>query len=395
MAKTLKTGKDLICYSHLRWGFVYQRPQHLMSRFAADRRVFFIEEPEYVEAEKPGIRRVSDRSGVNVVTPLLPRQTAPEKSSRMILRLLEDFFADERIRNHVAWFYTPMALDSCPGTPASTTVYDCMDELSLFRGAPQQLLDREQQLLHLCDLVFTGGVSLYEAKRRRHPHVYAFPSSVDYAHFAQARLLDDTQEDQRHLSRPRIGYAGVIDERIDLDLVDAIAAARPGWQVIMIGPTAKIEDSSLPQRPNIHWLGMKPYTDLPHYFAGWDAAMMPFAINDATKFISPTKTPEYLSAGLPVVSTPVRDVVRGYGESGLARIAPAAPEFIGALDEALAAGRDPAWLNTADLFLRQQSWDRTWKAMNTLIEESETRSRLASHATSSAFAESALVQGTR
>src|SRR5690606_28943889 len=103
----------------------------------------------------------------------------------------------------------------------------------------------------------------------------------------------------------RIGYAGVIDERIDLVLLDQVARARPDYQFVMLGPIAKIDPATLPQRGNIHYLGSKKYADLPRYLAGWDVAMMPFALNDATRFISPTKTPEYLAAGRRVVSTAI------------------------------------------------------------------------------------------
>ncbi len=311
--------RDLVCYSHLRWGFVYQRPQHLMSRFAQERRVFFIEEPEFADIRKPRLKtRVSNR--VQVVTPLLPRELACRRVSAAIRELLDGFFGSREIKDYVAWLYTPMALDIMPEQKAAVTIYDCMDELSLFRGAPAELISQEKKLFEICHLVFTGGISLFEAKRRQHRAVYAFPSSVDYDHFAAARKLPDDREDQRGLPRPRLGYAGVIDERIDLGLIDFLARSQPDWQIVMIGPTAKIDPGALPRRPNIHWLGMKSYADLPRYFAGWNVALMPFADNESTRYISPTKTPEYLAAGLPVVSTPVKDVVRQYGKLGLARI---------------------------------------------------------------------------
>jgi len=371
-----KRLNDLVCYSHLRWGFVYQRPQHLMSRFARERRVYFIEEAERADVAACELRvRVCDRSQVNIVTPLIPRGTGEWRIAAVIAPVIEEFFIAHRIRDYVAWFYTPMALDFAPRMRAQVIVYDCMDELSLFRGAPAELVAKEQELFRISDLVFTGGVSLFEAKRRQHQAIYPFPSSVDCDHFAQARSLADTQEDQRSLARPRLGYAGVIDERIDLELIDYIAAQRPDWQIVMIGPTAKIDPATLPMRSNIHWLGMKSYSDLPRYFAGWDVALMPFAMNDATRYISPTKTPEYLAAGLPVVSTPIRDVVRQYGESGLALIGATADEFLAHVSQAVAARMDSKTREKADAFLRTLSWDRTWKAMGALISEvAEARS---------------------
>jgi UDP-galactopyranose mutase len=362
--------KDLVCYSHLRWGFVYQRPQHLMSRFARERRVYFIEEPERAEIPEATLRTiVCENTGVKVITPLLPFETEARRTAAVIKELLAMMFAAERIHDYVAWFYTPMAIELMPLTRIAAVIYDCMDELSLFAGAPPELIAKEQELFRRADVVFTGGVSLFEAKRRHHRAVYAFPSSVDREHFMQARKMSDTAPDQKGLPHPRLGYAGVIDERIDVSLIAAIADARPNWQIIMIGPIAKISPADLPQRPNIHWLGLKRYSELPHYFAGWDVALMPFAINDATRYISPTKTPEYLAAGLPVVSTPVRDVVREYGRLGLARIASSNEEFIRKAEHALAAGMSMKWRERADEFLRTLSWERTWEQMNALVLE--------------------------
>ena len=342
-----------------------------MSRFARDRRVFFIEEPEFADIRAPKMRtRVSD--GVRVVTPLLPSDLGERRVTSVVSQLVEQFFADQKIGDHLAWFYTPMALDIVPELRPRVVVYDCMDELSLFKGAPARLIEREKDLFQLSHLVFTGGMSLFEAKRRQHGSVYAFPSSVDYDHFAQARSLEDGQDDQKALPRPRLGYAGVIDERMDLDLIDYIARRRPEWQIVMIGPTAKIEPDALPQRANIHWLGMKFYGDLPRYFAGWDVALLPFAMNDATKYISPTKTPEYLAAGLPVVSTPIRDVVRQYGQLGLARIGSTPQDFVAEVEYALTYGMSMKWRERADAFLHTLSWDRTWQAMSSLITEWET-----------------------
>ena len=214
-----------------------------------------------------------------------------------------------------------------------------------------------------------AGVSLFEAKRHFHPRVHPFPSGVDVAHFLQARTMAADYAEHQSIPGPRLGYAGVIDERIDLKLLDDVARKRPEWQLIMVGPTAKVADDTLPRRSNIHWLGMKGYDELPGYFAGWDVGIMPFALNDATRFISPTKTPEYLSAGLPVVSTPIRDVVRSYGELGLARIARDSDEFIAAAEQAMSQGMSLKWRQRADEYLRTLSWDSVWCRMNTLLTD--------------------------
>jgi len=336
-----------------------------MSRFARLGRVFFVEEPVFDTAGPSLQTVVCPQTGVHVVTPHL---TSDVDRNRVLAHLLGEFFQQKGIKAPVAWFYTPMALEFFPPevTPRAV-VYDCMDELSMFLGAPAQLCALEERLLRMADLVFTGGVSLFEAKRHRHPHMYPFPSGVDVPHFMQARDLPADFQEHRNIARPRLGYAGVIDERIDLALIDEVAHARPEWQFVMIGPTVKIPENMLPRRANIHWLGMKPYADLPRYFAGWDAGIMPFALNDSTRFISPTKTPEYLAAGLPVISTAIRDVVRPYGELGLVNVIATPEEFIAVAEKAMRRDMCLKWRERADDFLKTLSWDSVWYGMSRLI----------------------------
>jgi UDP-galactopyranose mutase len=338
-----------------------------MSRFARDRRVYFVEEPVFDSNEPVLTTAVCPQTGVRVVTPHLP---AGGDRNKTLEGLLSAFVATHKIDKPILWFYTPMALEFVPSSiNPSAVVYDCMDELSMFQGAPKRLQGLEEQLLRTADLVFTGGVSLFEAKRHLHANMHPFPSGVDVHHFVQARNLAADFREQENIPRPRLGYAGVIDERIDLPLVAEAARMRPDWQIIMIGPTAKISPDSLPRSSNIHWLGMKDYADLPKYFAGWNVGIMPFALNDATRFISPTKTPEYLSAGLPVVSTAIRDVVRPYGELGLARIAHSAEEFVTAAEQAMASDMGFKWRERADEFLKSSSWDSVWDGMSQLIAQ--------------------------
>jgi hypothetical protein len=271
----------------------------------------------------------------------------------------------EQIEDYVLWYYTPMALTFTRELAPAATVYDCMDELTGFAGAPPELVTLETELLSRADLVTTGGRSLYQAKRQRHHNVHAFPSSIDVAHFAQARLRAPDPADQANIPGPRLGFAGVIDERMDLDLLKQVAERRPGWQIVLLGPVCKIDPATLPRMPNFHYLGMKAYTALPSYLAGWDVGLLPFAQNDATRFISPTKTPEYLAAGLPVVSTSIRDVVMPYGDQGLVRIADGAPAFEAAIAQALDEGRC-ARLDEIDAFLAGGSWDETARLMRVL-----------------------------
>jgi len=263
-----------------------------------------------------------------------------------------------------------MALDFTRHLRPLAVIYDCMDELSAFKGAPECLKQRERELFKAADLVFTGGQSLYEAKRDQHHSVFAFPSSIDRDHFMQARTEIAEPADQQDIPHPRLGFFGVVDERFDVELLDQISKDRPDYHFVIIGPVVKIDPEILPQRENIHYLGGKSYQDLPAYIAGWDVALLLFAQNESTRFISPTKTPEYLAAGKPVVSTPIRDVVYPYGQMGLVRIANDAREFTAAIDDLLKSKANrPQWLKTVDGFLGTMSWDETWAQMSRLIDE--------------------------
>lgn len=357
---------DLVCFSHLRWDFVFQRPQHLLSRCARERDVLFVEEPIFGASTAQVELKQAD--GVTIVVPRLPDGCSPEQVCSLQRQLLDVLLA-RRMRSPMAlWYYTPMALPFTRHLQRVATIYDCMDELANFKGAPPLLGQLERELLGRADLVFTGGHSLYEHKRPHHPRVFPFPSSVDVPHFAAARCSGAEPADQAAIAHPRLGFFGVIDERMDLELLAAVAAARPEWQLVMLGPVVKIDPATLPKLPNIHWLGGKTYKELPRYIAGWDVALLPFACNEATRFISPTKTPEYLAAGKPVVSTPIRDVVRPYGEMGLVAIAKDPQEFITAIEGALSE-RGDSRQQQADGWLSHLSWDRTWGEMAQLIKD--------------------------
>lgn len=352
----------LICFSHLRWDFVHQRPQHLLTKAARDYRVYFIEEPIIAPGETHFRMRVQ-ASGVTVLTPVFNAACDPVHEQQMLVHLLQRPMVADCILH---WYYTPMALAFTRKLPCDLTVYDCMDELSAFRFAPADLVALEVELLARADLVFTGGRSLFAAKRQRHADVHCFPSSVDVAHFANARFRLDDPLDQRTIPHPRIGYVGVVDERIDLDLIARSAADLRLVQFVMIGPTAKISDDDLPRAGNLHWLGPKNYDALPAYLSNWQAAWMPFALNEATRFISPTKTPEYLAAGLPVVTTAVTDVVETYGKAGLVSIADT-QTMVPVLKAALGTPSE-GWLTAVDQRLALMSWAGTWDAMHTLIQ---------------------------
>jgi UDP-galactopyranose mutase len=338
-----------------------------MLRCARHRRVFFVEEPVFQSNITPHMQ-VSRAGLVCVVVPHLPEGMSRDEAIAAQRDLLEQYMGAQHISEYVLWYYTPMALAFTDRLAPVAVVYDCMDELSAFKGAPARIKAHEAELMHRATLVLTGGQSLFDAKRHQHANIHPFPSSVDVTHFAQARHIRMDPPDQRSIPHPRLGFFGVIDERMDIALLKNVAAARPDWHLIILGPVVKIDPASLPQRSNIHYLGSKRYDELPSYIAGWDVALLPFARNEATRFISPTKTPEYMAAGKPVVSTSIHDVVRPYGEQGLARIADGTPAFVQACAAAMAED-DVKRITHADLFLRQTSWDRTWARIRSLLDE--------------------------
>ena len=361
---------DVVCFSHLRWNFVFQRPNHLMTQCARDRRVFFIEEPVWAEAGGSGVIRRGGELEVRLagpqlylVTPRLLRGRDAPSCQRQLLQQLYDQYG---IGEPIHWFYTPMALEFARELPSRLTIYDCMDELSAFRGAPPALQLLERELFERAEVVFTGGRSLYEAKSPLHPNVHLFPSSVDVEHYSTARQPLPDPADQAAIARPLLGYFGVIDERLDHQLIERIARERPSWSLVMLGPIVKVDPRSLPRLPNIHYLGQKSYEELPSYLAGWQVALMPFALNEATRFISPTKTLEYLAGGKAVVSTAIRDVVSPYAERGLVQVAEP-DEFVAAIERALSGQAVPRRADV-DAWLARSSWQQTWSEMAGLIE---------------------------
>jgi glycosyltransferase involved in cell wall biosynthesis len=375
---------DLVVFSHLRWGFVHQRPQHLLTRLAGRWRIVFVEEPVHTE-EEPFIEAQQHGPFLTVLVPHT-RGTMPgfhDDQLAELQPLITRWLADAAIARPAVWLYTPMALPLVQPLQPSCVVYDCMDELSAFKGAPRQLRQRETALMKRAAVVFTGGPSLFDAKRHLHPGVHCIPSSVDAAHFSPANLRLESEAAQAvdalqgAIAGPRLGYYGVIDERLDLSLVERLADAHPEWQVVMVGPVVKIDTASLPQRPNIHWLGMQSYERLPYFCAGWDVCLMPFALNEATRFISPTKTLEYMAASRPVVSTPVKDVITLYGSAVKVAYTPEA--FVHACEALLQASeaeRQSRALEMASL-VATSSWDRSANTVHVLMSASHEAALMA------------------
>ncbi|TSJ36318.1 glycosyltransferase family 1 protein [Mucilaginibacter corticis] len=352
--------EQLIIFSHLRWDFVYQRPQHLASRLAKLSNLFYIEEPIFDAYERIYFESVV-KNKVTVMVPHLKPGLSHEFTIAGLSSLFNVFIAGFDLAYTAFWYYTPMALEFSASYEPQIIIYDCMDELSAFKFAPLNIRTLEKELMLKADLVLTGGRSLYEAKKASHHNIHAFPSSIDMVHFTQARAKGDLPLDQVSGNMPILGFYGVIDERFDIALIADLAEARPDWQIVLIGPVVKIDPDSLPKQVNIQYLGPKTYEQLPGYMAGWDIAMIPFLLNESTRFISPTKTPEYLAAGLPVISTPIFDVVNPYGLNGLVDIGKNAAEFIKLAEDILADKlNEPDRLAIADGFLALNSWDKTF-----------------------------------
>jgi glycosyltransferase involved in cell wall biosynthesis len=371
---------NIIVFSHLRWDFVYQRPQHLLTRFAADFKITLIEEPIF-DSHSGAYYAVSKRDGnITIMVPHLPQGLNQEHIIQFQKDLLDQYMVNKAMSDYAFWYYTPMALEFSRKHTPELVIFDCMDELSAFKFAPASLKALEQELLNKADVVFTGGHSIYQAKKHQHANIHPFPSSIEAEHFAKARQTKKTANRQVNPEKPVLGFYGVIDERFDIELIRGIAEAKPDWQIKLIGPVVKIDAATLPKNSNIQYLGSKSYQELPSHLATWDIALIPFLLNDSTKFISPTKTPEYLAAGLPVVSTPIRDVINPYGVNKLVYIGGNAEDFVTAIESELKLSKPvkQAWLKKVDLFLSQNSWDITYKNMfklakQVIINKSQTR----------------------
>lgn len=346
---------DMIVFCHLRWDFVYQRPQHIISRLAENMKILVVEEPVPHDSNQKNsfnIRKINPN--LHICQPVVSDMESIGPYLRKNLPNLD---------LSVGWFYSPAFVSVLEFLEFETVVYDCMDELSLFRGAPKKLVEQENELLAAADVVYTGGKSLYESKKEKHHNVFCFPSSVDVDHFSGNNGENsEAPGDIKNIPSPIVGYYGVIDERIDLDLLKETAEKTPEASFVMIGPLCKISDSDLPQAPNIHYLGMKSYDELPAYLQRFDMAMMPFALNDSTKFISPTKTLEYMSASKPIISTKIKDVVRDY--SNCIMLVENAEEFHKAVTQPKGNFQE-----TYRNILEKTSWDVTADKMNSIIEK--------------------------
>jgi glycosyltransferase involved in cell wall biosynthesis len=360
-----KMGSDIVVFSHLRWDFVWQRPQHLLSRLSKQHRIFFVEEPVLKNAG-PELHQVD--TSIWVLQPKAPSIESPEfnDSVRKSLRRFG-------VTSPIVWMYSAAFVNQLDNINSHLIVYDVMDQLSSFKGASKELKNQEILLLNLAHLVFTGGKSLYLSKSRKHPYVYCFPSSIEQKHFQKPFYSKKTTPmDMRHIPHPIVGFYGVLDERLDTQLISDIAGVRPDIHFVLIGPISKIDADDLPNLPNIHYLGMKAYKELPLYLQHFDVAFMPFAMNEATKFISPTKTLEFMAAHKPIVSTPITDVVSDY--SHVVKIVSSAEEMAAAIDDLLheSSKQKKLRLTQESRILARTSWDMTARAMEKLITLAES-----------------------
>ena len=366
---------NLVVFSHLRWDFVYQRPQHILSRLARQHPVVYIEEPVFDEGPAY-LEQWTPASNVRVLRPHTPVRAEGFHDDQLsfLAPLIETHLRDHRIADYAVWFYTPMALPLMAALEPSAVVYDCMEEFSAGRSAPRQMQQRESALLRRADLVLTSGPSLHEARRSANPCVICVPGGVDAAHFerrgalGKRHLVACAEELQGATLRPRLGYCGVIDARLDLDLLRTVADADPRWQIVMVGPVVDIDPARLPQRPNIHWLGRQSYDLLPQLVAGWDVCLMPFALNEATRHITPTKTLEYMAAGRAVVSTAVHDIVALHGD--VVHVAADPASFVRACREALdeTAPMQADRLRRMAASVSRHSWDGATRVIRQSLE---------------------------
>lgn len=385
---TSSQSPAIVCLSHLGWDYVWQRPQHILSRLAQHYPVLYVRDPLLNPAcdRGPHLERVAEHGNVTawqVVYPETPE--VMERWRELYVHFLKELLIQQgwalaegdalaSTRPIILWFYTPTPWYVVDHLPAQLVVYDVMDELANFKGGGQDLREREQLLLTRCDLVFAGGRSLYEARKQRHAHVHLFPSGVDAQHFAEAlHPATETAPELAHLPRPVLGYYGVIDERLDLRLIKELAGYRPDWSVVLVGPVTKLEPEQLPVAPNLRYVGQQPYSRLPRFLKGFDVCLMPFALNEATRYISPTKALEYMAAHKPIISTPVPDVVANW--AGAVQIAADIEQFIDAANKALdeTAEARAERLSLQENLVALHSWDQIASEMGRLIEDALIR----------------------
>lgn len=373
-----RLGYPIVVHSHLTWDWVWQRPQQFLSRFSARHPILFVEGPVPTPGLPNGKGTVEVREVEEFPNILILRSRVPaerwgdgawvDKERRRLVQEVLSGPLGLGFTDLVQWFYDPMAVTAFAGHMGERAiVFDCMDQLSQFRGAPKELLRRERELLSIADVVFAGGPKIGKDKIKYNANTHTFGCGVDVAHFGKAReAATEIPADIADLPGPVFGFFGCVDERIDYDLLAKLADANPTGSVVVIGPPIKVDPATFPQRPNLHWLGGRDYQQLPAYVKGFDVCMMPFALNEATEFINPTKALEYMATARPVVSTAVEDVVLQF--SDVAKVARSHEEFIAFCRQA-ATNPDQVAIEQGLAMAGRNSWESIVARMEELIEE--------------------------
>ena len=366
----LPSEYPIIVHSHLGWDWVWQRPQQFLSRFSQRHQILFVEGPvpsEEVSEPEPELREVAEFPNITIMRMKMPlsRWTDGAWVDKARRRLVQELLAGPlglRFQDAIQWFYDPMAVTAFAGQmDEQAIVFDCMDQLSQFRGAPKELIRRERELLNMADVVFAGGPKIGRDKIKYNPNTHSYGCGVDVKHFGKARLAStEVPADVAGLTGPVFGFFGVVDERMDYALVAALADAHPQGHVVIVGPMTKVDPTLIPQRPNLHWLGGRDYALLPAYVKKFDVCLMPFALNEATEYINPTKALEYMATGKPIVSTPVEDVVLQF--TGAVKISRDSADFVALCSEA-AAKPDAACIKRGKELAQRNSWESIVAAM--------------------------------
>jgi len=375
--------KTIICFSHLTWDRnLFQRPQQLMLRFSKrfnvlyvsgySCRQFFI---DLFRRKKTHSYHVTDNLAVYSPFALPPIK----KYSSITIRLnkiLLSFLVKRRLKklkfkDPILWIYHPRYIDAIGKFKEELIIYDCMDDftslLSDYEDRERNIKD-ERALLKKADMVFAGGYSIAELKRDSREHIHVFPSAVEIYHFKKARSDNlEMPDDITDIPHPILGYWGAIDERVDHELLKRLAMKHPEWSIVLLGPIVRHKAgdlSYLKEIKNIFWLGPKDYSLLPNYAKAFDVCLIPFVLSREGKFLSPTKTLEYLATGKPVVSTPITDVVRFY--DGVVGIADGPDEFGMAVRRCME--EDNASMKQKRIcFTENKSWEDTAEKMEKLI----------------------------
>jgi hypothetical protein len=374
----------LMVFSHMAWNPGQGRTPQLMAALAGRWQILFVEAPRHA-AGAARLESRAIRAGLTVLTLTTPAPAAGfhDDAQAFGVTLLREELAGRRLKIDIAWLDTPMAWPLAQALGIACLAYDCLEGPPASLQFDAALLhQRESALMRTAALMVAAGPSLFNAHRHRHANLHCVCSAVHAEHFSPASLeLTSARARRGHvlqssLARPRLGYFGSIDERLDLDLLAALADRQPGWAFVMVGSVAGIAAERLPQRRNIHWLGEQDDALLPYLLAGWDLALMPYVVSEATRFLMPSQTLEYMAGYQPIVSTPVRDVQALYAPA-VTIAAPQAEAFSSACEEVLAESARARSARLIDMarIVARHAWANTADFVHGLLDEVLTSAR--------------------